>query len=164
VSTEIIIADYANPEHSKDLTSLLNCYAKDPMGGNMDLPTYVRDNLVTELSGVPHAFSVLCYVDGKAAGLTNCFQGFSTFNCKPLINVHDLAVLPDYRGLGISQRMLEKVEEVAFSRGCCKITLEVLEGNHTAKAAYLKFGFEGYELDAALGGAMFWQKNLAKPK
>jgi hypothetical protein len=30
---------------------------------------------------------------------------------------------------------------VARQRGCCKITLEVLEGNAVAQASYGKFGF-----------------------
>jgi hypothetical protein len=25
-----------------------------------------------------------------AVGLVNCFEGFSTFACKPLVNVHEL--------------------------------------------------------------------------
>jgi ribosomal protein S18 acetylase RimI-like enzyme len=56
--------------------------------------------------------------------------------------------------------MLQKVEQVANKRGCCKITLEVLEGNTVAKNAYLKFGFAGYALDPEMGNAMFWEKAL----
>ena len=44
--------------------------------------------------------------------------------------------------------------------GCCKLTLEVLDGNAPAKAAYEKFGFASYELDPAVGGALCWQKKL----
>jgi len=56
--------------------------------------------------------------------------------------------------------LLEKVEEVACSKGCCKITLEVLSNNEIAKCAYSKFGFAGYELDPEAGSALFWQKKL----
>uniref|UniRef100_UPI0035583619 GNAT family N-acetyltransferase n=2 Tax=Pseudomonadota TaxID=1224 RepID=UPI0035583619 len=59
-----------------------------------------------------------------------------------------------------SQKMLAKVEEIARQRGCCKLTLEVLEGNEVAKAAYQKQGFDGYQLDPQMGRAMFWQKVL----
>lgn len=45
-----------------------------------------------------------------------------------------MAVVPKFRGLGLSQRMLHKVEDIARQRGCCKITLEVLEGNAVARA------------------------------
>ncbi len=42
--------------------------------------------------------------------------------------------------------MLQKVREIARQRGCCKITLEVLEGNDVAQAAYRKFGFDESDL------------------
>ncbi len=77
-----------------------------------------------------------------------------------LINIHDVIVLDEFRGLNISQLMLEKVEQVALERGCCKLTLEVLEGNKVAQNAYVKFGFAGYALDPEMGQAMFWQKML----
>lgn len=40
------------------------------------------------------------------------------------------------------------------------MTLEVLEGNQTAQAAYKKLGYAGYEIDPRLGKALFWQKQL----
>jgi GNAT superfamily N-acetyltransferase len=160
MTTEVIIADYQNPQQAADISLLLNSYAQDPMGGGQALPSFVQKNLALELAKVPNAFSVLCYVDGKPAGLTNCLQGFSTFKCKPLINIHDVVVVSGFRGNQISQHMLQKVEQVAVDRGCCKITLEVLEGNTVAKNAYLKFGFAGYALDPEMGNAMFWEKGL----
>jgi len=102
--------------------------------------------------------SIICYVDDKPAGLINSFEAFSTFKCQPLINIHDIVVVKEFRGLGISQLMLTKAEEKAKSKGCCKITLEVLEGNEIARNSYMKFGFEGYELDPKMGKALFWQK------
>jgi len=157
---EVSLVDYSSKQHSTDLIHLLSHYALDPMGGGTALSEFVIENLVSELSKLPHAISVICYVDGKPAGLVNCFEGFSTFKCKPLINIHDVVVLDEFRGQGISQRMLEKVEKIAKDKGCCKLTLEVLEGNKTARNAYLKQGFEAYELDPENGKALFWQKTL----
>ncbi len=160
MNIEIVVADYFDEQQGRDISYLLNCYASDPMGGGASLPSYVMENLVPELAKISSAFSLICYVDNRPAGLANCFDGFSTFKCKPLINIHDLAVLDEYRGQGICQLMLTKVEELAKEKGCCKITLEVLEGNKPAKNAYLKFGFAGYEMGPELGNAQFWQKNL----
>jgi ribosomal protein S18 acetylase RimI-like enzyme len=157
---EVIIADYNNQQHATDISLLLNSYAKDPMGGGQALSQHVQDNLASELARVPNAFTVLCYVDNEAAGLINCLQGFSTFKCKPLLNIHDVTVATSFRGQKISQHMLRKVEEIAIIRNCCKITLEVLAGNTVAKNAYLKFGFAGYALDPEMGNAMFWEKGL----
>ena len=90
----------------------------------------------------------------------NCFEAFSTFACKPLVNIHDIAVSSEFRGKGISQKMLAVVEEIARKKGCCKITLEVLQGNRVAQNAYRKFGFDNYALDPEAGHAEFWQKSL----
>lgn len=154
----LIQVDYLNPQHADDMGALLSAYALDPMGGGAPLSDNVRRDLAPALAKLPHALSVLCYVDSKAAGLLNAFEGFSTFACKPLLNIHDVVVLPDYRGLGLSQRLLQYVEELAIARDCCKLTLEVLEGNNVAQRSYLKFGFDGYELNAETGKALFWQK------
>ena len=160
MNIEIKIADYLDKEQAADIGCLLDAYSKDQMGGSRPLSGSVKSNLANELAKLPHAFSVICYVDNKAAGLVNCFEAFSTFKCKPLINIHDVIVINEFRGLGLSQRMLSKVEEIAKSKGCCKITLEVLEGNKAAQNSYMKFGFAGYELDPIMGKALFWQKNV----
>lgn len=160
MTIEVIRADYSYKKHADDLVCLLDDYANDPMGGHAPLSDYARDNLATALSNIPHAFSILCYVNGNPAGFANCFEAFSTFKCKPLINIHDIAVKNDYRGKRLSQMMLDKIEEIAQHKGCCKITLEVLEGNTPAQHAYLKHGFTPYQLDDKHGNAQFWQKEL----
>lgn len=157
---EVVKADYANAKHQADIPYLLDLYACDAMGGGKPLDPHAKENLVGLLADIPHAFSVLVYVDDQPAGLANCFQAFSTFACKPLINIHDVVVVSQFRGLGLSQKILEKVEEIAVSIGCCKITLEVLSNNVAAKSAYQKFGFGSYELDPSAGSALFWQKTL----
>lgn len=160
MNIDIIKADYSDGKHGAEIPMLLNLYASDPMGGGVPLSRAVRTNLVAALAAIPHAFSVIAYVDNQPAGLVNCFETFSTFACRPLINIHDVVVLSEFRGLGISQKMLAKVEEIARSKNCCKITLEVLENNDIAKSSYRKFGFSGYELDPKAGAALFWQKAL----
>lgn len=157
---KIILADYSNLRHQQDIPMLLNHYATDPMGGGKALSPEIRQGLVEELARRPYAFSVLAYHGDVAVGLVNCFEGFSTFLCKPLVNIHDIVVMDTYRGNGISQQMLNRVEEIAIGRGCCKLTLEVLSNNTVAKAAYQKFGFSDYQLDPQAGTALFWQKLL----
>ena len=159
---EIIIADYTNPDHGNDIITLLEEYACDPMGGGEPLSDFSKDNLLNSLTAISGAFSVLAYLDSMPVGLANCFEGFSTFKCKPLINIHDIVVSDKYRGQGIGQALLEKIESVAQERGCCKITLEVLQGNQPAINSYKKFGFSPYELKSEFGHAMFFEKELDK--
>jgi ribosomal protein S18 acetylase RimI-like enzyme len=98
--------------------------------------------------------------DATPVGLVNCIEGFSTFACKPLVNVHDVAVLSGYRGQHIGERMLALAEEIARARGACKLTLEVLSGNAGAQRLYQRVGFANYQLDPAAGQAQFLQKWL----
>lgn len=157
---DLIRANYNNEQQAKDLVMLLNAYALDEMGGAEALSCEVQENLVATMAKRSDVFTVLCYVDEEPAGIINCVEGFSTFNCKPLLNIHDCGVLTKFRGLGISLQLFGEAEKIALERGCCKLTLEVLQGNTIAQNAYKKLGYAGYELDASLGQALFWEKKL----
>ena len=157
---DIVKVDYRNPQHGQQLVDLLDAYARDPMGGGEPLSIEVQRTLPQRLAAVPYAHSWIAYVDDQPAGLLNAFLAFSTFKAKPLMNIHDIAVKSDFRGLQLSQQLLQAAEMEAIELGCCKVTLEVLSGNEVAKNAYRKFGFEGYELDPENGHALFWQKHL----
>lgn len=152
--------DYANPIHARALATMLDMYARDVMGGAKPLSQFALGSVAAELAKRPHAFSVLAFVGETPVGLVNCFEGFSTFACKPLVNVHDLAVRPDFRKLGVARQMLGEVETIARERGCCKLTLEVLQGNTPAIHLYETTGFVGYQLAGGMGQAMFLQKPL----
>lgn len=156
----VVRADYANPHHAQALVAMLDAYARDPAGGATPLSDFACANLVRALSARPQAFSVLAFDSAQPVGLANCFEGFSTFACRPLINVHDLAVAAGHRGQRVGERMLALVEQIARERNACKITLEVLSGNHSANKLYTRFGFAGYQLNPALGQAQFLQKRL----
>jgi ribosomal protein S18 acetylase RimI-like enzyme len=157
---EIIEADYSLPEHGIAIVQLMDAYARDPMGGGRGLSAQVKANLVAALAKRAIARTILAYIDGEAIGLINCLEGFSTFACQPLLNIHDVIVLPAYRGLGVAKQMLAKAEELAREMGCCKLTLEVLEGNLAAQHAYQSVGFRPYSLDPQMGRALFWEKPL----
>jgi len=155
------LADYADPRDAAELVMLLDAYARDPMGGGAPLCRETREAVVPGLAATPGAFSLIARLDGRAVGLANCFTGFSTFAAEPLVNVHDMGVLPDYRGRGIGRALLETVEREAIRRGASKVTLEVLSRNERAKGLYLALGYGDYQLDPAAGHALLWQKKLA---
>ena len=159
-SLRICQASYHDPVHAKALVFLLDAYAQDPAGGAAALGMFTKANLVKELAARPQAFSVLAFAGGQAVGLVNCIEGFSTFACRPLVNVHDVAVLANYRGQGVAEQMLALAETIARKRGACKLTLEVLAGNASAIRLYERIGFAGYELHPAMGRAQFFQKWL----
>lgn len=157
---EIVRARYDEPIHAAALVELLDAYARDPAGGGEALSEFARTSLIAELATRPFIFSVLAFEGGAAVGLINAIEGFSTFACRPLVNIHDVVVLPGHRRRGVAAQMFAEVEAIARERGACKLTLEVLSGNRSARTLYEKLGFDDYRLDPAMGHAQFMQKWL----
>lgn len=160
MSIDIIQADLASEHHANAVLALLNSYASEVAGGGQPLSEYTRQNLIRRLQKRPDTLVILAFDAAIPVGLVIGFEGFSTFMCQPLLNIHDVVVLERYRGRGITQKMFARAEYIAQQRGCCKLTLEVLSNNLPAQSAYRKAGFAAYELDPAMGQALFWEKKL----
>ena len=158
---EIFRVDYANAAHAAGLVDLLDSYACEPAGGGEALSAFARANLVAQLAARPFIFSVMAFDGATPVGLINAIEGFSTFACQPLVNVHDVVVRASHRGRGIAAQLFAEVEVIARERGACKLTLEVLEGNTSARALYQRLGFVAYQLDPSMGHAQFLHKWLA---
>ena len=124
------LADYRHDDDARALVSLLDAYARDPAGGGEPLSDFAKTYLPSALAARPQAFSVLAFEGDLPVGLINCIEGFSTFACRPLVKVHDVAVLASHRG------------------------------NRSALTLYQRCGFAPYQLDPALGDARFLQKKL----
>ena len=157
----VSIATLDNPLQAKALVELLDAYAHHPMGGGKGLSDYARANLAANLAQRDDVVVILAFDKDTAIGLCNCIEGFSTFACRPLLNIHDVYVAEDYRGQGVAQKMMQLAEQIARNRGCCKMTLEVLNDNTAAKASYRASGYRPYQLDDRFGAAEFWEKPLA---
>lgn len=154
--------DFTSQSEAKTLIELLNQYALDPMGGAKALDQKVIDSLPKSLAERTDVLSFIAYEKntGKAIGMLNAFEGYSTFAGKPLANIHDVYVKPEWRGKKIAQSLILSLEQLAIERRYCKLTMEVLDKNFTAKRAYQRLGFSGYELDPEIGQAVFWQKEI----
>jgi GNAT superfamily N-acetyltransferase len=135
-------ADLSNPRDANSITTILNSYASELVGGGRPLPPDVRERVVPALRDHPTTLVLLAFANDTPVGLAVCFRGLSTFRALPLLNIHDLAVLPPYRGKGIGRALLQAAEELARLQGCCRLTLEVLESNAGARALYRRFGFD----------------------
>lgn len=153
-------ADLSNPLHGAAILKLLSGYAEGLSGGSEPLSEATRENLVSELAKRSDCHVILGMDEEIPVGVAICFEGFSTFACKPLLNIHDFAISPDYQGRGLATPLLDEVEKMARGLGCCKLTLEVLEGNAVAKHVYEKYGFACYELDPAMGRALFMDRQI----
>lgn len=69
----------------------------------------------------------------------------------------NLAVHPEYRRLGVAQRLLSRCELIAGQWGYSQLYLHVLENNHPAKRLYFKAGYRLAEIDRAWNFLLFGQ-------
>ena len=159
---EVVVreADLGSADDAEAIVTLIDMYAREPMGGGARLERGVRDALVPGLRAHPTTLVFLALASGQPVGVAVCFRGFSTFAARPLVNIHDLAVRPGYRGGGIGRRLLESVESRARGLGCCKLTLEVRGDNRIAQGLYRSFGFEGTANGGGRAQMLFWEKRL----
>ena len=109
-------ADYTDARDRAALLDLLDAYAQDPMGGGEPLPASTRARLCEDLAARPLAASFIAWLGDEPVGLVNTFEGYSTFKARPLLNVHDIAVLPAHRARGVGQALLAACEAHASER------------------------------------------------
>ena len=81
------------------------------------------------------ARSILAELDGRICG-------YVLFWLLPgSIDVHNLAVAPDLRRLGIARMLLRQVVSTAQVHSATRVTLEVRQSNEPAKKLYASLGF-----------------------
>jgi ribosomal protein S18 acetylase RimI-like enzyme len=159
LSIEIREAKWSDASDVAGFLAVLDSYAADEMGGASPLDPNVRRRLVPALREQANALVLLAFEAEQTVGVATCFFGFSTFAARPLLNVHDLAVLPGFRGRGVGRALLNAAEEHARARGCAKLTLEVREDNAPARGLYEERGFRDFQLAGVAIRTLF----LAKP-
>jgi GNAT superfamily N-acetyltransferase len=158
--TEIFEANLDLTIHSQAVLELLNAYAADPMGDGNPLSQEALKELIPGLQHHPTTIIFIAFHDNKAVGIVTCFKGFSTFQARPIINISDFYLHPDYRGLKIGQKLLAIVEKKAVELNCCKITLEVQENNLHAMQIYKAAGFDQDVHVQEAGRALLFSKSM----
>jgi len=108
------------------LTHLLEVTA-DKLAVHLFGPRPVVEAIVAERSGRVVAFALF-------------FTSFSTFLAKPGLWLEDLFVMPDERGHGIGQALLERLAGVAVARGYGRFEWSVLDWNADAIRFYERMG------------------------
>ena len=134
-------ADLGRDSHRQAIIALLDMYSRDTMGAGAPLPAAVRERLIEALARRADALILLARAGDDYVGLCIGFEGFSTFRAQPLLNIHDIAVHPDYRDRGIGRRLakIKASGEVASnrqgSRGCAIFSLmRILHQIYSASA------------------------------
>ena len=148
--------DFANADQVAQVLRILSVYAMEDGGGNRQISQEIQTRLPQRLNDFPGR-EVLVALDGdESIGVAICFTGFSTFNAMPILNLHDLAVLPQHRGKGAGSALLQAVTARARERGCCKVTLEVIATNDGAQRLYQRHDFHAPNA----GSTYFMEKPL----
>lgn len=158
MTIEVRPADLTNTSDAEAIVSLTDAYAKDPMGGGKPLADDVKDRLIPSMKAHPGCLPFLAFCNGVAVGIANCFLTFSSFRAAPILNVHDLAVLPQARGTGVSRHLMTAVESKARELGCAYMSLEASVENVYARQIYERMGFVGTELNDS--ATLFCRKAL----
>lgn len=142
-NTEVNIheCDFSDAEDLKAVGTLMNAYIEDKFGGGNPLDKSQQLRLVDALNKHPKAIMLLAEIDNVRCGMIVAFENFSTFSVNPMINIHDVIVLKEYRGKGVARNLMASVEKIAKERQCCRITLEVREDNTVAQHLYKSMGF-----------------------
>ena len=151
----ILQVDLQNTEHCAQVIKLLDDYMKDPMGNNRTMPSGLGTQIVSGLKKHSGFLGFFVMADDRFAGLANCNINFSTFQAKPLINIHDFIVAPECRNMGAGSFLLRGIINYASQNGFCRVNLEVREDNLTAKSLYKKMGFTD-----CVPRMMFWERKL----
>ncbi len=156
----LVEADFDNAKHGEAIVSLLDHYAQERMGIGRPLSDDVKKRLVPGLRAHPTAFAFLALLAKEPVGVIICFRGFSTFQARPVVNIHDFCVKRPFRGRRIGRELLQRVEARARRLGCSRITLEVREDNERALHLYESDGFEGQRSRDGRPRTLFLEKSL----
>ncbi len=147
--------NFDNPEHVQALLNLYAHYMQDPMGNAPALTPEQQTKLIEALKTRPKTFVLFIRLNDEYAGLTTCFELFSTFKVQPYLYIHDVIIHSRFRGQKLGRKLLEQVTAEARKRNCCKITLEVREDNPAALRLYQHMGFADCQPKQ-----YFWTKHL----
>jgi GNAT superfamily N-acetyltransferase len=85
-------------------------------------------------------YSVICDVDGEAAGFALYFYSFSTWLGRHGLFLEDLYVTPELRGAGAGKALLKHLARLAVREGCGRFEWNVLDWNTPAIDFYEAFG------------------------
>ncbi|MDF2672995.1 MAG: N-acetyltransferase [Clostridiales bacterium] len=105
---------------------------------NMSKDLFVKRFFEVEGNSLEHSF--IAYDDNKPIGVVlggiKNYEGIKTSRCGTL------AIVPDYRGKGVSQGLMELHRSEALKQECKQMFLEVIVGNDRAINFYNKLKYE----------------------
>ena len=93
-------------------------------------------NAFEESLELPHAIFLVAECEKVVCGYCGMYQVLQEGD------ITNVAVLPEYRGIGVGSRLLQELLDKAIAHDIQDVTLEVRESNEPAIRLYTGFGFE----------------------
>ncbi len=104
-----------------------------------------REFLTERLSNRDSEIFVCETIDHKIVGFAQLFLLFSSTRMKKLWLLNDLFVNSEYRGKGISVKLIERAKKLVTDSAACAMFLETEKSNLIGNNLYHKTGFEQNE-------------------
>ena len=142
---KFIPVDLKRESHCIELINLMDIYMRDEMGLGRPMPEALKPRIIEGLKNHRGYLGFFVRVGVEYAALANCNLNFSTWQAKPLINIHDFIVAPDFRKKGVGLFLLEQIEKYARKKNYCRVNLEVRHDNFKAQNLYKKAGYSECE-------------------
>ncbi len=111
----------------------------------------------------PSALYLVLRLDGKIVGYAGMWLIVDE------VHITNVAVKPEYRGMGFAKRLILRLLHIARQRGMVRATLEVRISNTPAQKLYEKFGFrpvavrKRYYSDGE-DALIMWLETLGEPE
>lgn len=157
---EIAELNLAEPDGVEKFTQLLDAYCRTPNGGGVALSDEVRNRLFNVMPQYGNVIAFLSRHQNKPAGVVFGFYNLYVFSAQPYADIQFIFVLPEFQRRGIAKKLMLAFEAKAHELGCCKVTLEVREGNEQAKALYSVLEYRRGTFGPRNDVLEFWERRL----
>lgn len=119
-----------------------------------------RESFIQEITRNSFARYISAVIGNRAVGYAGMWKVFDEGH------ITNVAVHPEFRGVGIGSSLMEYLIDIAKSEGISSMTLEVRKSNLAAQRLYKKFGFviagfrKGYYSDNGEDALIMWKTDI----
>ncbi len=83
----------------------------------------------------------LAWNDDQAVGFVQLYPAFASLSLAPNWILNDLFVVPEARGTGVAEALMQAARELALANGAAEIFLQTARDNTVAQRLYQRLGY-----------------------